>query len=44
MSGLGLWNLARKPDKIGVIRDKTERPDMSGLGADMSGQSLCKPA
>jgi hypothetical protein len=32
MSGLGLWNLAKKLDKAGVTRDKAERPDMSGLG------------
>jgi hypothetical protein len=27
MSGLGLWNLAKKPDKA-------ERPDIFGLGAE----------
>jgi hypothetical protein len=27
-----LWNPTRKADKAGVIRDKAERPDMSGLG------------
>jgi hypothetical protein len=32
MSGLGLWNLAKKLDKARVTRDKAERPDMSGLG------------
>jgi hypothetical protein len=32
MSGLGLWNLAKKLDKAGVTRDKAERPDISGLG------------
>jgi hypothetical protein len=32
MSGLGLWNPAKKSDKVGVTRDKAERPDISGLG------------
>jgi hypothetical protein len=32
MSGHRPWNLAKKPDKDGVTRDKAERPDMSGLG------------
>jgi hypothetical protein len=27
MSGLGLWNLDKEPDKA-------EKPDMSGLGAE----------
>jgi hypothetical protein len=26
MSGLGLWNPAKKPDKAGVTRDKSEKP------------------
>jgi hypothetical protein len=37
MSGLDLWNSDKEPDKA-------ERLDMSRLGADMSGQSLWKPA
>jgi hypothetical protein len=28
-----LWNPAKKLDKAGVTQDKTDRPDMSGLGA-----------
>jgi hypothetical protein len=33
MSSHHLWNLAKKPDKAGVIQDKTERLDMFGLEA-----------
>jgi hypothetical protein len=33
MSGLGLWNLAKKSDKAGVTQDKSERLDMSELGS-----------
>jgi hypothetical protein len=33
MFGLGLWNPDKEPNKA-------ERPDMSGLGLGMSGQSL----
>jgi hypothetical protein len=32
MSRLGLWNLAKKPDKAGVTQDKAERPNISELG------------
>jgi hypothetical protein len=32
MSGHHLWNPAKKPDKVGVTRDKAERQDMSELG------------
>jgi hypothetical protein len=34
MSGLGLWNPAKKPDKARVTRDKAEMPDIFGLGAE----------
>jgi hypothetical protein len=34
MFGLGLWNLAKKPDKAGVTQDKAEKPEMSELGAE----------
>jgi hypothetical protein len=37
MSSQRHWNEATKPNKA-------ERPDMSGLGSDMSGQSLWNPA
>jgi hypothetical protein len=37
MSGLDLWNSDKEPDKA-------ERLYMSRLGADMSDQSLWKPA
>jgi hypothetical protein len=37
LSGQSHWNPATEPDKA-------ERPDMSGMGADMSGQSLWNPA
>jgi hypothetical protein len=32
MSGLDLWNPAKKSDKPGVTRDKVERSDMPRLG------------
>jgi hypothetical protein len=32
MSGLDLWNPAKKSDKAGVTRDKAERSGMSELG------------
>jgi hypothetical protein len=38
MSGLGNRNLAKKPNKAGVTRDKAERPDMSGLTGDFGGK------
>jgi hypothetical protein len=34
MSDNHLWNLAKKPDKPGVTRDKAERLDISGLGVE----------
>jgi hypothetical protein len=34
MSRLGIWNLDKKLDKVGVTRDKAERPDVSRLGAE----------
>jgi hypothetical protein len=33
MSDHRLWNPAKKLDKVAVTQDKTERPDMFGLGA-----------
>jgi hypothetical protein len=33
MSGLGLCNPAKKPDKPRVTQDKVEMSNMSGLGA-----------
>jgi hypothetical protein len=32
MSGNHLRNLAKKPDRARVTRDKADRSDMSGLG------------
>jgi hypothetical protein len=32
MSSNHLRNLAKKPDKAGVTRDKADKSDMSGLG------------
>jgi hypothetical protein len=37
MSGKCLWNPATEPDK-------SEMPDMSGLGPNLSGQRLWNPA
>jgi hypothetical protein len=34
MSGHRLWNPVKKSSKAGVTRDKAERLDMSGLGAE----------
>jgi hypothetical protein len=43
MSRLGLRNPTKKPDKAGVTQDKTERPDVSGLGPNMSELGLWNP-
>jgi hypothetical protein len=34
MSGNRLWNLAKKPDKVGVTLDKADKSDMFGLGVE----------
>jgi hypothetical protein len=36
MSDNHLWNPAKKSDKAGVTRDKTERPKCPGCAPDMS--------
>jgi hypothetical protein len=34
ISGLGLWNPTKKPDKAGVTRDMADGTDMSELEAE----------
>jgi hypothetical protein len=42
LSGHRLWNMAKKPDKAGVTREKAERSDMSGLDLWNSDKELDK--